>query len=593
MTSEEPTTPRRAPSAPAVGSLGDYALRDKGALVRIAVWGVAWTLPSLLVGRLVASAVDGAVAGETFTLALCLAGLAATGVVAAFSLLALSRASAGAVRRMHLDMTRDVVHATLHREVHQRTSRGGVELLQHLPAVLDSMASFLRASLPLSLAGLGSLLGLATISWILLAITAPWVLLGLAIRYGYLRTYARRMRAEMTTTEQAHAETSSVLQAARDFVATDATGFAIDRVRRRLEDSLRANVALVKNQVKGDAALGVTSIEVPVISALVAAPFLVRGGSISGGEVLGAMLYLVAGMGSLAGLAALLTNIAVTMRVYFARILEANADAIRTVAEDDAGTPTMPTIGAAPTLRARGLSFQYEDAAAQRSAARPIVSKFDLEIPFGENLAIVGPSGVGKSTLAWLLSGLLPADGGVVTVDGAPIHGMANRQDFIAVVPQESYVFHGTLRENLLYLGRDRTDAEIAKVADAVGLQRVMDRIGSLDADVNIEKSGLSEGEQQLIGLARTLLCRAPILVLDEATCHLDPHSAAVAEQAVRSSGRTVITVAHRMSSVLDADRLVVMEGENTIVGTLSDVRARSGLFRQFESLGLPNRATL
>lgn len=136
---------------------------------------MAWTLPSLLVGRLVASAVDGAVAGETITLVLCLAGLAATGVVAAISLLALSRASAGAVRRMHLDMMRDVVHATLHREVYQRTSRGGVELLQHLPAVLDSMASLLRATLPLSLAGLGSLLGLATISWVLLAITAPWV----------------------------------------------------------------------------------------------------------------------------------------------------------------------------------------------------------------------------------------------------------------------------------------------------------------------------------------------------------------------------------------------------------------------------------
>lgn len=578
-TAQEASQPGRAPSAPLVGSLGDYALRDKGALVRVAVWGLAWTLPSLLVGRLVASAVDGAVAGETLTLVLCLAGLAATAVVAAFSLLALSRASAGAVRRMTLDMMRDVVHATLHREVYQRTSRGGVELLQHLPAVLNSMASLLRSTLPLSLAGLGSLLGLATISWVLLAITAPWVLFGLAIRYLYLRTYARRMRAEMTTTELAHAETTSVLQATRDFVAADATRFAIDRVRRRLEDSLHAAVALAKNQVKGDAALGVTTIEMPVISALVAAPFLVSAGAISAGEVVGAMLYLVAGMGSLAGLAALLTNIAVTLRVYFARILEANADAKQTAAEDNAGTPT---IGDAPTLRAQGLSFQY------KGAARPIVSQFDLEIPFGENLAIVGPSGVGKSTLAWLLSGLLPADGGVVTLAGAPIHGMANRQDFIAVVPQESYVFHGTLRENLLYLGQDRTDAEIAKVAESIGLQRVIDRIGSLDADVNIEKSGLSEGEQQLIGLARALLCRAPILVLDEATCHLDPHSAAVAEQAVRHSGKTIITVAHRMSSVLDANRLVVMEGENTIIGPHAQVRTKSELFRQFESLGLP-----
>lgn len=169
---------------------------------------------------------------------------------------------------------------------------------------------------------------------------------------------------------------------------------------------------------------------------------------------------------------------------------------------------------------------------------------------------------------------------------------MANRQDFIAVVPQESYVFHGTLRENLLYLGEDRTDAEIAEVAESVGLQRVIDRIGSLNTEVNIEKSGLSEGEQQLIGVARALLCRAPILVLDEATCHLDPHSASVSEEAVRRSGRTVITVAHRMSSVLGADRLVVMEGESAVIGTHAQVRTQSELFRQFESLGLHTRGT-
>ena len=577
-TAEDSSTEPAVRSSPSIGRLGDYLLRDKGALVRVAIWGLASALPALVAGRLVASAVDSAVAGETFTLTLHLAALAASGVVGALSLLALSRSGADTIRRLRLGLTRDVIHATLHREVHDRASRKGVELLQHLPAVLESMAGFLRATLPLALAALGSLLGLATISWVLLATAAPWVLLGLAFQYYYVRTLANRMRDEMTATEVAHAETASVLEAARDLVAANAIQFGIDRVGQRLESSLQASVALAKNRVKGNTVLIVTTIHAPVISALIVTPILLRAGSLSAGEVVGGLMYLVAGLGSATGLTGLLTDIMVTMRVYFARLRDADSD----TGQPSREATLVSKVGDTPTLRARGVSFRYG------GAAKPIVSAFDLDVRFGESVAIVGPSGVGKSTLAWLLSGLLPPDEGVVTLSDVPLHSMANRHALIAVVPQESYVFHGTLRENLLYLNQDRSDAEIASVIESIGLQRVIDRVGGLDAAVNIEKSSLSEGEQQLIGLARTLLSSASILVLDEATCHLDPHLANHAEQAIRGSGRTVITVAHRMSSVTGADRLVVLEGEHALVGTPGHVRAHSDLFRQFESLWLP-----
>ena len=224
------------------------------------------------------------------------------------------------------------------------------------------------------------------------------------------------------------------------------------------------------------------------------------------------------------------------------------------------------------------LTFAY-------GAGEPIVVVFSLDVPNGDHLAIVGPSGIGKSTLAALLAGVLRPDSGAITVDGTPCFLRPDRPRLVTMVPQESYVFAGSLRENLTYLRPSATEEEIAVSAAAVGLDRVLKRLGGLDAEVNLAKSGLSEGERQLVTLARAHLAAAPIVVLDEATCHLDPAAEERAERAFMALGCTLIVVAHRMAATRRARRALVMDGAGIDVGSHEELLARHKLYADFHGL--------
>ncbi len=211
--------------------------------------------------------------------------------------------------------------------------------------------------------------------------------------------------------------------------------------------------------------------------------------------------------------------------------------------------------------------------------ARPVVRNLDLSVPEGGHLAVVGPSGVGKSTLAGLIAGLLEPRAGEVRVGGEPVRpgGDPGRR---VLIPQEAYVFSGTLRANLGYLRADPVpDTELAASADAIGLSELADRIGGWAAVV--DPAGLSAGERQLIALTRAYLSRAPLAVLDEATCHLDPAAEARAERAfARRPGGTLIVIAHRVSSAHRADRVLIMDGPNALCGTHEELLRLSDLYR-------------
>jgi ATP-binding cassette subfamily C protein len=213
-------------------------------------------------------------------------------------------------------------------------------------------------------------------------------------------------------------------------------------------------------------------------------------------------------------------------------------------------------------LELRGVTFAYGP------GAEPVVRGLDLVVGHGEHLAVVGPSGVGKSTLAGLIAGLL-----------APSAGAVRRAGAVALVPQEAYVFRGTVAENIGYLRDHTTPALVTAAAAAVGANALLDALGGPDAQV--DPAALSQGGRQLLALARTYLAPAAVVVLDEATCHLDPAAEAFAERAFADRpATTLVVIAHRISSARRADRTLVLDGAGTTCGPHADLLAGSPLYR-------------
>ena len=186
-------------------------------------------------------------------------------------------------------------------------------------------------------------------------------------------------------------------------------------------------------------------------------------------------------------------------------------------------------------------------------------------MPAGTTLALVGETGSGKSTMAALIARLYDPTAGRVTIDGIDMRDMrlADLADVVGVVSQETYLLHTTVRENLRYAKPDATDAEIEAAARAA---QVHDLIGGLpdgyDTVVGSRGHRFSGGEKQRIAIARTLLRDPRVLVLDEATSALDTETERAVQRAfdVLAEGRTTITIAHRLSTVRDADQIVVID---------------------------------
>jgi ATP-binding cassette subfamily B protein len=222
---------------------------------------------------------------------------------------------------------------------------------------------------------------------------------------------------------------------------------------------------------------------------------------------------------------------------------------------DRPGATELPPIAGAIELE--DVTFAYID--------EPVVRDIDLSIGAGETVALVGPTGAGKSTIAKLVARFYDPDSGAVRIDGYDLREVtqASLRSQLGIVPQEGYLFGGTVAENLRFGRPDATDEDLRAACEAIGaLDFVKALPDGFDTHVEERGSRFSAGQRQLLAFARALVADPRLLILDEATSSVDLRTEARIEHALVTllAGRTSIVIAHRLSTIRDADRIVVVE---------------------------------
>jgi len=235
-------------------------------------------------------------------------------------------------------------------------------------------------------------------------------------------------------------------------------------------------------------------------------------------------------------------------------------------------------------LSLREVSFSYVD-------GQPVLEDINLDIPAGHVVALVGPTGVGKSTLASLIPRFYDVQKGVVTLDGHDIRDLSlnslRRQ--ISIVLQDVFLFHGTARDNILFGRPDATEREVVEAAMIANAHEFLDALPEGYETVIGERGvKLSGGQKQRLAIARAVLKDAPVLILDEATSAVDTQTELLIQEALERLmvGRTTLIIAHRLSTIRSADAIVVLEDSRiTQMGTHEELIVQEGLYRQLNEV--------
>ncbi|MGW6975933.1 ATP-binding cassette domain-containing protein [Streptomyces sp. NPDC054952] len=562
------------------------------ALARLGGWSLLESAHTFLTGYGVARALDdGFLAGRT---AVGLGWLVVAGLGALLGALALRgvfAALADLVEPLRDGLVRRAVRHALDRAVadpSRAADAGAVSrLTQQTEMARDSFAGIVLTARSFVFTAAGALAGMAALAPVLLLVVLPPLLLGLGLFLATLRPMAGVQRDSLDTDEALSRRVGAVGEGLRDIVACGGGASAASGVETLIGAQERLTRRLARWAAVRTVALGAAG-RLPVISLLVATPWLLDRG-VTAGTLVGALTYLVqALLPALHSLMTALGSAGTRLLVVLERFHEPEPapnpshSPLPPARPSPVPSPVTPPVPPS-AAELRGVTFAYGPRAA------PVLEDLDLVVRPGEHLAVVGPSGIGKSTLTALLAGLLSPDRGTVLVAGAAARGERDASEpdpRRTLLPQQAYVFTGTVRENLTHLcpgARPPDDARVREAVVALGVGALVERLGGLDGAVVPQR--LSQGECQQLALAAAHLSPAPLLLLDEATCHLDPHTEARAERALAARPGTLVVVAHRISSAARADRVLVLDGTRAVCGTHEELPGRSPLYRDLVGL--------
>jgi ABC-type multidrug transport system fused ATPase/permease subunit len=544
----------------------------RAALVRIGLWSVVESLPTLLSGLVVAAAMDRFlardVAGGLGVLALLLAA-AAVGAVATRQLFALLAAVVEPVRDGFITAVVQGAVTEATGSDHRLDTAGVARLTGQVQAVRNMLFGLLRSVRQTAFTFLAALVGLALLAPVVALAAALFIGLALALLALVIPGLAARHRALLLADEEVARRAGTVFGGVRDAIACAGEDQAVREVGRAVDDQVTLARALARATALRSLVVFVGG-HLPLLGLLVAAPWLLRAGHLSFGELVGAATYLTASLEpALRNLVDVVGGWGLDLAVTLRRLGEGFA---RPEPAPDAALAPAPD---RHDLAVRGLTFAYGP------DASPVVRDLDVTVPAGGHVAIVGSSGIGKSTLANLLAGLLVPQGGAVLLGGRAVERIraADLRRVVGLIPQEAYIFAGTLRENLIYLAPRATAPQVARAVAEVGMEPLVGRLGGLDALVGAGGAELSQGERQLVALARVYLSPARVVILDEATANVDPEAEARAEAAFARRAGTLVVIAHRISSARRADQVLLLDGERVYLGSHDELLRSSSRY--------------
>ncbi len=453
---------------------------------------------------------------------------------------------------------------------------GTGELLSRLTSDVEALSLAVRLAVPIFVTT--ALLILLTAGALLL-ISIPLALAafffaGPLVWLG-ARRYLRKAPRLYGNERQRTADAVSTLHEGLDGIDTVRTFGLEGMLRDRMAGRARATVAAYMATTKARNGLRpfITGGQyVSVIGTLAMGAWLVSQGRVGVGEVTAASLYLARLFQPIEQLLEQLDKLQ-SGRAALSRLASVLALPVAPPAPPDA--PSLPERG---DVEFRGVRFAY-------AKGHEVLHGVDLVIRPGERLALVGPTGAGKSTIAKLLAGVHAPDAGEVEIGEVDLAraNPATIRDVVVLVTQESHVFRGSVADNVRIVRPDANDADVANALATVhALDRFEELPDGLDTQVGIGGAHLSAGEAQQLGLARVVLADPSIVVLDEATARLDPAGAARVDISLAAAleGRTTVVIAHRLDTASRADRVALVEGGSIVeIGAHTDLLASNGRY--------------